>query len=135
MRTTYAFTHELFYLTGFGRFAAPAVLNRAVRAADEALAVQIGLNDLDLLGELLMARAVLDEPEFASEPVRGFLIVETWRDHGFLPGPQFEGGVFDALPSELKPHYAALAVYHTTFVGALYCVMRPGPSREADGAA
>ena len=112
---TYAFTHELFYLTDFGRFPPPQPLDRIrlAQAADEALITQVGLNDLDLLAELLIARG---SSEAAASPVVRLaeaLLLETWRDHGFLPGPHFDVEAFETLGLELRPHYAALGLpYH-----------------------
>ena len=117
----YAFSHALPYATDFGRRAAarrpstppgcPASPTRwCSRRCDE--------DDLDLLGELLMAPALLRRDW---SPVQWFgwrVLCDTWGRYGFVPGP--------GLPPPVEGEDAAETVrrvlgtvYHTTLVGGL----------------
>lgn len=119
---TYAFTHEVFYLTDFGRFRLPDVFDMAEMASaiDDALIVQIAYNNFDLMAELLIVRTII---KASSSPVLIFahcLLVKTWQKFSFLPSPHFKELYFDSLSNDMKSFYGFFGTYHTTYVGALY---------------
>jgi hypothetical protein len=127
----YAFTHEVFYLTDFGRYPFPEGLlcPKLDAAMDDAIAAQIGLNNLDLLAELCMARRLTGAAASPAAKLGDALVVESWKAYGFLPGPNFRMADLELLDAGLRTTYFALGVYHTTYVGALYLItkLQSGP--------
>jgi hypothetical protein len=124
VRTTaedaYAFSHALRYATDFGRRALPPSVDTAwLSDVTDALVLKaLHEDDLDLLGELLMAPALLRRDW---TPVQWFgwrVLCDTWARYGFVPGPE--------LPPPVEGEDAVETVrrvlgtgYHTTLVGGL----------------
>ncbi len=116
----YAFSHALPYATDFGRRPLPPGVDTAwLSGITDALVLKaLDEDDLDLLGELLMAPALLRR---AWTPVQWFgwqVLCDTWRHYGFVPGP--------GLPPQVEGEEATDTVrrvlgtvYHTTLVGGL----------------
>jgi hypothetical protein len=116
----YAFSHALPYATDFGRHQLSAWTDRERLAGiADALALKaLAEDDLDLLGELLMAPALLRTPWTSIQWFGWRVLSDTWREYGFVPGP--------GLPAAASGETAAQAVdrvlgtvYHTTLVGGL----------------
>ncbi len=116
----YAFGHALPYATDFGRVAlADWVDVRWLSEIADALILKaLDEDDLDLLGELLMAPALL-RLEWSTIQWFGWqLLIDTWRRYGFVPGP----GLPPAAPDETAAQTTERVlgtVYHTTLVGGL----------------
>ncbi len=116
----YAFSHALPYATDFGRRPLPPSVDTDWLSgiADALVLKALDEDDLDLLGELLMAPALLRRDW---TPVQWFgwrVLCDTWRRYGFVPGP--------GLPPPVEGEDAAETVrrvlgtvYHTTLVGGL----------------
>lgn len=133
--TAYALTHEIFYLTDFGRHRLPAGLpgDALTAAIDDALADQFGLNNLDLLAELAMVRAITGAAASPASVLADALIRESWSTYRFLPSPSFRIDRYADLDEISQATYLAMGIYHTTYVGALYLMtrMRLTPHSEA----
>ena len=116
----YAFSHALPYATDFGRIPLPdwADPHWLSEIADALILKALAEDDLDLLGELLMAPALL---RLDWSPVQWFgwqVLVTAWQQYGFLPGP----GLPAAEPGESSQARISRVlgtVYHTTLVGGL----------------
>jgi hypothetical protein len=118
----YAFSHALPYATDFGRLPLPPGFDtRRLSATADALCVKaLDEDNLDLLGELLMAPVLLRE---AWTPIQVFswsVLATAWDRFGFVPGP--------GLPAEAAGEDRTATVrrvlgtaYHTIFVSGL-CV-------------
>ncbi len=116
----YAFSHALPYATDFGRRELPPLVDTEwLSGTTDALVLKaLDEDDLDLLGELLMAPALLRR---GWTPVQWFgwrVLCDTWRRYGFVPGP--------GLPPPIEGEDAVETVrrvlgtvYHTTLVGGL----------------
>ena len=116
----YAFSHALRYATDFGRRALPASVDTAwLSEVTDALVLKaLHEDDLDLLGELLTAPALLRRDW---TPVQWFgwrVLCDTWVRYGFVPGPE--------LPPPVEGEDAVETVrrvlgsgYHTTLVAGL----------------
>jgi hypothetical protein len=120
--SAYALTHEIFYVTDFGR--APYLYPSATREY-VALCLPAWLeifhrkSDLDLFSELLMVCGCLriDPPQDAFARVLAPL-----RKHGFLPSPTGGGSLL--LRHGMTPHRKAFLVnYHTTLVGFMAALL------------
>ena len=116
----YAFSHALPYATDFGRIPLPdwADPHWLSEIADALILQSLAEDDLDLLGELLMAPALL---RLDWSPIQWFgwqVLVTAWQQYGFLPGP----GLPAAEPGESSQARISRVlgtVYHTTLVGGL----------------
>ncbi len=116
----YAFSHALPYATDFGRRALPHTVDTAwLSGICDALVLKaLDEDDLDLLGELLMAPALLRR---AWTPVQWFgwrVLCDTWRRYGFVPGPGLPPPVEGEDAVETVRRVLG-TVYHTTLVGGL----------------
>ena len=116
----YAFSHALPYATDFGRVPIPGWADPAWLSgtADALVLKALDEDDLDLLGELLMTPALVRAPWTSVQWFGWRVLCETWREHGFVPGP--------GLPPPVEGESAADrvrrvlgTVYHTTLVGGL----------------
>jgi hypothetical protein len=116
----YAFSHALPYATDFGRRALPdwADTEWLSGIADALVLKALDEDDLDLLGELLMAPALLRTPW---TPVQWFgwrVLSDTWRYYGFVPGPGLPQASAVETAAETRRRVLG-TVYHTTLVGGL----------------
>jgi hypothetical protein len=116
----YAFSHALPYATDFGRRPLPGWADGPWLSgiADALILKSLDEDDLDLLGELLMAPALLRTPWTSVQWFGWQVLCDTWRRYGFVPGP----GLPEAIEGE--SHTDAVrrvlgTVYHTTLVGGL----------------
>jgi hypothetical protein len=117
----YAFSHALPYATDFGRLPLPPGFDTArLSATSDALCVKaLDEDDLDLLGELLMAPALLREPWTPIQAFSWNVLATAWDRFGFVPGP--------GLPAEVDGEDRGATVrrvlgtaYHTIFVSGLF---------------
>jgi hypothetical protein len=116
----YAFSHALPYATDFGRRALPHTVDTDWLAgiADALVLKALDEDDLDLLGELLMAPALLRRDW---TPVQWFgwrVLCDTWGRYGFVPGPGLPPPVEGEDAVETVRRVLG-TVYHTTLVGGL----------------
>ncbi|MDQ2836795.1 MAG: hypothetical protein M3Y42_04355 [Actinomycetota bacterium] len=116
----YAFSHALPYATDFGRLALPEWADNdwLSEIADALILKALDEDDLDLLGELLMAPALLRRDWSACAWFGWQLLIQTWQQYGFVPGP----GLPPAAPAETGTQASRRVlgtVYHTTLVGGL----------------
>ena len=116
----YAFSHALPYATDFGRRPLPRTVDTAWLSgtADALVLKALDEDDLDLLGELLMAPALLRR---CWTPVQWFgwrVLCDTWRHYGFVPGPGLPPPVEGEDAAETARRVLG-TVYHTTLVGGL----------------
>jgi hypothetical protein len=126
--SAYAFTHEVFYVTDFGR--APRRYPRRTREY-VALCLPAWLeifhrkSDLDVFSELLMVGCCLriEAPQGAYAR-----ILSPFKEHGFLPSPH-GGGSSLLRPGMRRCRRDFLIHYHTTIVGLMAgLLMVPAPS-------
>ncbi|MBZ0092242.1 MAG: hypothetical protein K8F27_08490 [Sulfuricellaceae bacterium] len=127
----YALTHALMYLTDFGRNGLPPSVSpiRLRRLLDAALAWNILGENLDLLGELLMAHVFIGG---LSSPYARFawhMLAATWTQFGFLPCPSLDPKQYQALSGDEALAYAFKHTYHTTYVGGILCALLLDPPR------
>lgn len=134
---TYALTHGLMYITDFGRRDPSGLIDiEHVAAVIEAcIAFHLLSDNLDLLGELIMAYAMTRRPWTPYVHLAWRFFTATWDRLGFLPCPTFDSKVFTSLQPEERPPYAFKHTYHTTFVGSILCCVlgetfAPGGSPE-----
>jgi hypothetical protein len=121
----YALTHQIFYLTDFGRYP---------ERADEAVTAYIELwlpvwaarakaeANLDLLGELLLVALYLQQHGNVTDLTDDYL--DAQADDGSFPGPPAGSGTlarFSVLSDQ-----TFYSVYHPTLVGTLFLAAGPG---------
>lgn len=125
----YALTHALMYLTDFGRIGLPPSVSpiRLRRLLDSALAWNILGENLDLLGELLMAHAFIGETGSPYARFAWHMLAATWTQFGFLPCPSLDPKQFGALTGDEALAYAFKHTYHTTYVGGILCALLLDP--------
>ena len=116
----YAFSHALPYATDFGRLPLPPSVDTAwlSQITDALVLKALHEDDLDLLGELLMAPALLRQDW---SPVQWFgwrVLCDTWAQYGFVPGPGLPPPVEGEDAVETVRRVLG-TVYHTTLVGGL----------------
>ncbi|MGH8961436.1 MAG: DUF6895 family protein [Jatrophihabitantaceae bacterium] len=116
----YAFSHALPYATDFGRCALPewADLRWLSELADALVLKALDEDDLDLLGELLMAPALLRTPWSDLQRFGLRVLSDTWRYFGFVPGPGLPEAASAESVAETRRRVLG-TVYHTTLVGGL----------------
>lgn len=118
----YAVTHWVAYATDLGQVAAPRWMVDAVMAMiDDAIAWQIGAEDLDLLGELLMMARMLRLPQSPATDAAWALIRAAWDRIGFLPSPSYRAADVEPLEGDARAAHEAAHVYHTMYVLGLLC--------------
>ncbi len=127
----YALTHALMYLTDFGRVGLPPSVSplRLKRLLDSALAWNILGENLDLLGELLMAHVFIGEPSSPYARFAWHMLAATWTQFGFLPCPSLDPKQYQALRGDEALAYAFKHTYHTTYVGGILCALLLDPPR------
>jgi hypothetical protein len=116
----YAFSHALPYATDFGRRALPEWVDAQWLSgiADALVLKALDEDDLDLLGELLMAPALLRTSWTSVQWFGWRVLSDTWRYYGFVPGPGLPEAT--TVESEVEMRRRVLGtVYHTTLVGGL----------------
>jgi hypothetical protein len=116
----YAFTRALVHATDFGRLPLSAAVDtgRLSGVADALVLKALHEDDLDLLGLLLMAPALLRQDW---SPVQWFgwrVLCDTWGHYGFVPGPELPPAVRGEDAAETVRRVLG-AVSHTTLVGGL----------------
>jgi hypothetical protein len=118
----YAFTHALVYATDFGRLPLPARYDTEMLAATcDALCIKaLDDDDLDLLGELLMAPACLRTPWSPVQVFAWRVLIRAWDEHGFVPGPGLPEPAADESEDATVRRVLGTA-YHTMFVSSI-CV-------------
>ena len=122
----YGLTHLLFYVTDFGRTAAPHVgrARTALLADVEALVVRyLDHGDYDLVGELLMAWPQLHEPW---SPVAAFafqVLAHVEDEIGLLPCGNVDPERLAGLAGAERTRYARAASYHTALVMGFLCAV------------
>ncbi len=128
----YALTHALMYETDFGVLPPNSLYSSRVSAmVDAGLAWTLMSEDLDLLGELIIAAAVLRCPWSPYARFAWHVLNSTWDELGFLPGPSFEANVYSALSGLDASAYAFRHLYHTNYVGGILCsVLLQYPERS-----
>jgi hypothetical protein len=141
---TYAFTHALFYATGFGARPLPAgepdtgFLLESVRLL---LGVNLTRGHLDLVAELLLCADLLrsagprggDVPD-AGPVARGWgTLARAQRPDGAVPGPVHRPEKLSGLTGEKADAYLFGTCYHTTLAAGLAAAVRlesrPGKGR------
>lgn len=120
----YALTHALFYVTDFGRRAAPRDLEPAAnQLLDPFLAWNAVRLDFDLLVEFLIAAHVLraaPSPAFRF----GWQVLERgWEQEGGLVGPEYSPARVAGLDAAEAEAYAFEENYHTVFCGGILCAV------------
>jgi hypothetical protein len=121
----YALTHALMYITDFGRRDLPEAIPAAKLGAlvDAALAWNILSENLDLVGELLMASLFINNAWSPSALFGWHMLAKTWEDFGFLPCPSLEPKKYATLAGEQAAAFAFKHTYHTTYVGGILCAL------------
>jgi hypothetical protein len=114
------FAEALAHATDFGRHALPDGIDTARLSAlvDAMVLKALHEDDLDLLGQLLMAPALLRRDW---SPVQWFgwrVLCDTWGRFGFVPGPELPPPV-DGEDASATVRRVLGTVYHTTLVGGL----------------
>lgn len=137
----YGLTHQLFYLTDFGRRPVPAVPTRRVLVEVEALVARyLSRADYDLVAELLMAWPQLREPWSPTAEFTFGVLAEIEDEGGVLPAGNVDSRRLEALGAAERRSYARAATYHTALVMGLLCATalqadlgvasRVGPDRD-----
>jgi hypothetical protein len=132
----YAITHAIMYSTDFGRHRLPARLDpERVRAmVEEGLAWHILSEDFDLLVEYLICAECLGMRASPYAQFADRLVHRTWAELQFLPGPTFDPQRYRGLARKAADAYAVEHMYHTNFVGGMYCAVRLGAAVECQPA-
>lgn len=128
----YAVTHWLMYVTDFGRVDPPEVIDRQkVRALlDAAIAFNLVIEDMDLLGELLMASHTL-RYGWSPHCSAGWCVVSSaFRDLGFVPSPSLDPNEFENRTDVARSAYATAHIYHSQYVFGMLCAMLLTRSRD-----
>jgi len=125
--SAYAFTHEVFYITDFGRFSGrlPKATREYIRLWLPAwLSIYERKHDLDVYCELLMVAACTTRTWGLRDAFA--CCTASFDEHGYLPSP--EGGGRNLLRRGMSAERKKfLNCYHTTLVGmlaALLCVLQ-----------
>lgn len=128
----YAVTHWAAYATDLGQIAAPGpMIDAVIGLLDDAIAWQIGAEDLDLLGELLMMARMMRLPQSPATDAAWALIRAAWDEIGFLPSPSYRAADVDRLEGDAREAHTAAHVYHTMYVLGLLCATELRfPARE-----
>jgi hypothetical protein len=118
----YAFTHALPYATDFGRIPLPENIDRDyLLGLAEAIAVKaLDEDDLDLLGEALMAPAILRSDWTPTLSFAWQVLERLWLENGFVPGPGLPPTPDHETQAEAIRRVLG-TVYHTTFAAGLCC--------------
>jgi hypothetical protein len=120
----YAITHALYYLTDFGcRTRLPELPSDIEQMIDPFLAWNAVHQDLDLLGEFLIAAMVLHTPMSPAFKFAWHLFTMAWEDAGGLVGPEYSPARLAQLAQEEAGATEFLENYHTRFVGGILCAV------------
>lgn len=116
----YAYSHTLPYATDFGRLPLPAWVDGRLQSdiADALIAKALSEDDLDLLGELLMAPTLLRRPWTPTQEFAWHVLVQVWQRHPILPGPGIPPATGPETGLEQRRRVLGTA-YHTSLVGGL----------------
>lgn len=117
----YALTHALMYLTDFGLRQLPAEADsqRCVDMIDASIAWHLIGENLDLLGECLLAASFIGEPWSPYARCGWHALSRSWATLGFLPSPSFDPDQFESKGAKERSAYAFRHVYHTEYVGGM----------------
>ncbi|GCD32539.1 hypothetical protein OEIGOIKO_00254 [Streptomyces chrestomyceticus JCM 4735] len=122
----YSLTHAVMFGTDFGRRTVdPRVSTEAVLATlDSCLALQLGNENLDLIGELLFSAAMLRPGTTCAYTRAGWdLLTGVWERFGYLPSPQFSTPEYGELAPRARAAYSFQHTYHTMFVAGILCAV------------
>lgn len=116
----YAFSHALPYATDFGRLTLPewADARWLSGVADALILKALDEDDLDLLGELLMAPALLRTSWSSVQWFGWQVLCDAWCRFGFVPGPGLPEATEGESPAQ-EVRRVLGTVYHSTLVGGL----------------
>jgi hypothetical protein len=118
----YALTHALMYLSDFGTRALPGIAReRVAEMIDACLAWHLLTANMDLLGELLIAAALVGAPWSPYARLAMRIHMALWDEFGFLPSPAFDVNRYRGLTGDEARAYAFRHVYHTTYVAGILC--------------
>ena len=131
----YALTHAIFYLTDFGRRAAPAPLHEnANRLLDPYVGWSAVQLDYDLLGEFLITSLALAAPASPASRFGWEVLERAWKADEGLVGPEYSPARFAELAGLEAEAYAFSENYHTVFVGGILCAVGLSLPRPESGA-
>jgi hypothetical protein len=122
----YAFTHQLFYLTDFGRRPGiePGRPFEELAADVDALVLRyLDAEDYDLVGELLMTWPELGLPWSASATFAFRVLARVEDEVGVLPCGNVDVERFNLLTGVERTRYAQATGYHTAFVMGFLCAV------------
>ncbi len=120
----YALTHAVYYLTDFGCKPPPAELHAsAARLLDPFLTWIVIRDDLDLLGELLIAGLALRQPQTPAFRLAWQHFFAAWDSPSGLVGPEFSPARLGELQGEQAQAYDFWENYHTRYVGGILCAV------------
>ncbi|MFI8456948.1 DUF6895 family protein [Kitasatospora sp. NPDC085464] len=118
----YALTHTLMYATDFGSDRIPGADEDRLRSSiGSALCFAVAIRDFDLLGELLLADAVLPGNASAFACCGWALRTRVLDSRGSLPGPAFRVDEYRRRGALGRASYAFQHSYHPAYVDALLC--------------
>jgi hypothetical protein len=130
--SAYAMTHEVFYVTDFGRQP-----SRLPQKAAEYLSMWLPSwidifklqQNFDLLAELLMVGCCLNEQPLSDSEYAD--VAEVVKKNGFLPGPE-NGGQNLQSGKDSSERIVFLSNYHTTLVGLMAADLALAKSSESE---
>jgi hypothetical protein len=133
----YQVTHALMYATDFGRIS-ESVAGRAglSRTIDAFLAWRSAKEDLDLVGELLVAVECLNEPWSPAACIAATQLWQTWCSFGYVPDLYYDAHEHERLTGTAARAYEVRRTYHSTYVLGLLCSLiaaRGGARRACTG--
>ncbi|MFE0253655.1 DUF6895 family protein [Streptomyces sp. NPDC059010] len=128
----YALTHVVFYATDFGRHSLTLAADEATGRLRETVRVLLGVHlargSLDLLAELLLCTAALEEspgPRTGHLPCAGWnALARAARPDGALPSPVHRPEVLAGLSDAKAAAYVFGTCYHTTTAAVLAAAVR-----------
>ncbi|CAM5295183.1 hypothetical protein GCM10010222_49430 [Streptomyces tanashiensis] len=120
----YALTHTLMYATDFGKRQLTGIDPVAVRSAvASAICFALVIGDFDVLGELLLADAVIPGNASSAAHCGWALRTSVLSGRGTLPDPSFRQDEYDGTSGEERRAYRFLHQYHVEYVDALLCAV------------
>ncbi|MFE1878073.1 DUF6895 family protein [Streptomyces sp. NPDC059496] len=119
----YALTHAPMFMTDFGRLPVEDDFpyGRCEESLDATAAWVLHTDNFDLMGELVLARVLLNTPWTTSHFLAWKTLEVAWDRLGFLACPSFAIQQFHELPAEERSSYAFRHIYHTTYVAGILC--------------
>lgn len=120
----YALTHQLFYLTDFGRSPPqlpPATASRLLGEVEALLLRYLDAEDYDAAGELLMTWPELRVPWSPAAAFAFRVLARAEDEAGVLPCGNVDLARLSRLDPDGRRRYARATGYHTAFVMGLLC--------------